>query len=280
MAAGTLFVVATPLGNLQDLSARAIAVLRQVPVVAAEDTRRTRILLQAIGADARLLSWHAHSAEHRRDALLDLLVSGQDVAMVTDAGTPAISDPGGSLVAAARARGLAVVPIPGASAVATLLSVAGLPADRYLFLGFLPRKGGERKRLLARVATEPWSVVLFEAPGRLVPLLSDLVTACGPMRQAVVGRELTKVHEEIVADSLSELAARFATTPVRGEITLVVAGCDPEVEMDREPDPAEVDRMIRELLAEGRSKKEAARLLAEQFGLPRNESYRRVMQCG
>src|SRR5688572_9781453 len=194
---GTLYVVATPLGNLGDLSARATEVLSKVPVVAAEDTRRTRGLLTHLDAHPTLLSFHAHSAEHRLESIVEILRSGRDVALVSDAGTPSVSDPGTDLVREARAAAIPVIPIPGPSAVTTLLSAAGLPADRYLFLGFIPRKGKERVRLLTRAATEEWSVVFFEAPPRLVALLEDLIPLAGPGRPVVIGRELTKVHEEI-----------------------------------------------------------------------------------
>src|SRR3954447_6499983 len=160
---GTLYIVATPLGNLGDLSSRAAEVLRTVAVVAAEDTRRTRGLLTHLGASPQLLSYHAHSDDRRLERLLDILRDGRDVALVSDAGTPAVSDPGADFVAAARAAGVPVVPVPGPSAVATALSAAGLKGERYLFLGFVPRKGGERGRLLARAAAEEWSVVFFEA---------------------------------------------------------------------------------------------------------------------
>src|SRR5262245_14821044 len=202
----TLYVVATPLGNLGDLSPRAADLLRRVPVVAAEDTRRTRGLLSHLGASPTVLSFHAHSGERRLDTVLEILRDGRDVALVSDAGTPAVSDPGADLVAAARAAGVAVVPIPGPSAVATALSAAGLPGDRYLFLGFVPRRGGERTRLLTRAAEEEWSVVLFEAPTRLGALLHDLARLAGPGRQAAVARELTKVHEEFRSGTLAELA--------------------------------------------------------------------------
>ena len=203
---GILYVVATPLGNLGDLSLRAMEVLRAVPVVAAEDTRRTRGLLSHLGASPRLLSYHAHSEEPRLEALLEILHDGRDVALVSDAGTPVVSDPGTDLVAAARASGVTVIPIPGPSAVATALSAAGLKGDRYLFLGFIPRKGGERARLLARAAAEEWSVVFFEAPPRLADLLEDLALAVGDSRRAVVALELTKLHEEFRAVTLAELA--------------------------------------------------------------------------
>jgi len=164
MIPGTLYVVATPLGNLGDLSSRAIEILRAVPVVAAEDTRRTRGLLTHLGVAPTLLSFHAHSGDHRSDKLLDILRSGRDVALVSDAGTPTVSDPGADLISLVRAAGIAIVPIPGASAVSTALSASGFIGDRYLFLGFIPRKGRDRVRLLTRAATEEWSVVFYEAP--------------------------------------------------------------------------------------------------------------------
>lgn len=274
--AGTLYVVATPLGNLGDLSARAIDVLRTVPVVAAEDTRRTRGLLTHLGATPQLLSYHAHSEERRREALLDILRDGRDVALVSDAGTPVVSDPGSDLVAAARAAGIGVVPIPGPSAVATALSAAGLRGDRYLFLGFIPRKGGERGRLLARACAEEWSVVFFEAPPRLTDLLEDLARVAGGARRAVVARELTKLHEELRAGTLDELAGYYSEHPPRGEVTLVLEGTGaPEAPPDR---TAEAVEQATRLLAEGLTRREVARRVTETLGLPRNDAYRLVME--
>jgi 16S rRNA (cytidine1402-2'-O)-methyltransferase len=273
---GTLYVVATPLGNLGDLSLRAREVLSRVPVVAAEDTRRTRGLLSHLEARPTLLSFHAHSAEHRLESILEILQSGRDVALVSDAGTPSVSDPGTDLVAEARASGIAVVPIPGPSAVATLLSAAGLAADRYLFLGFIPRKGKERSRLLGRAAAEEWSVVFFEAPPRLVALLEDLIPLAGPGRTAVVGRELTKMHEEIRSGTLGELADYFTTVPARGELTVVLQGTgEPAAEPDRTEDAVE---HATTLLAEGMSRREVVQRLTQSLGLPRNEAYKLVME--
>ena len=273
---GTLYVVATPLGNLGDLSPRARAVLSTVPVVAAEDTRRTRGLLTHLEARPTLLSFHAHSAEHRLDSILEILHSGRDVALVSDAGTPSVSDPGTDLVAEARASGIAVVPIPGPSAVATALSAAGLPADRYLFLGFIPRKGRERARLLGRAAIEEWSVVFFEAPSRLVALLEDLIPLAGPGRSAVVGRELTKIHEEIRSGTLGELADYYSAIPPRGELTVVLQGAgQPAPEPDRTEDAVE---QATALLAEGLSRREVVQRLTQSLGLPRNEAYKLVME--
>jgi 16S rRNA (cytidine1402-2'-O)-methyltransferase len=276
MPPGTLYVVATPLGNLGDLSSRAVEVLGRVPVVAAEDTRRTRGLLSHLGLSPNLLSFHAHSGEHRLDTLLEILQSGRDVALVTDAGTPTVSDPGTELVGLARAAGIPVVPIPGASAVTAALSAAGLPANRYLFLGFLPRKGRERSRLLNRAANEEWSVVFFEAPPRLVALLEDLIPLTGADRPVVVARELTKIHEEIRSGTLGELVDYFTSVPPRGELTVVLQGRgEPTAEPDRTEDAVE---QATSLLAEGLTRREVVRRLTESLGLPRNEAYKLVME--
>jgi len=270
---GTLYVVATPLGNLGDLSPRAAETLTRAAVVAAEDTRRSKTLLQHVGSRAELVSFHAHSAAKAQRRLYDLLASGRDVALVTDAGTPAVSDPGAELVAGARARGIPVVSIPGPTAVGAALAVSGLPADRYLFLGFLPRKGRDRARLLETVARSQWTVVLFEAPTRVAELLADLTSVCGPTRRAAVARELTKVFEETRDGTLPELAGYYAEAPVRGEITVVVAGTGTA---PREAPPPDPENRARLLLAEGLTRKDVAERLAEETGISRNSAYRLV----
>jgi 16S rRNA (cytidine1402-2'-O)-methyltransferase len=271
---GTLYVVATPIGNLHDLSPRAASVLRTVYVVASEDTRRTGTLLAHVGAQPRQLSFHAHSGPKRRATLLEILADGRDVALVTDAGTPAVSDPGSDLVEAARAAGSPVVAVPGPSAVATALSASGLPADRYLFLGFVPRKGAERARLLARAVEEEWTVVLFEAPGRVGALLRD-VAALAPGRQVVVARELTKLHEEFRTGTAEELGEYYSITEPKGEITVLLAGTGvPPEPPDRSE---EAKALARTLLAEGVTRREATRRLVADLGLARNEAYRLVM---
>jgi len=273
--AGTLYVVATPLGNLGDLSPRAADTLKRVSVVAAEDTRHSKPLLSHAGSKAELVSFHAHSPDRALERLLRILSEGRDVALITDAGTPAISDPGAELVAAARERGVQVVTIPGPSAVPASLSVSGIPADRYLFLGFLPRKGSDRRRLLETIATSEWTVVLFEAPNRVTELLEDLGEACGPDRQATVSREMTKVFEETRAGTFPELAAYFAEAPVRGEVTVVVSGTGKPRPEEPPPDPAE---RARAMLEEGLTRKEVAARLAEETGISRNTAYRLVME--
>jgi 16S rRNA (cytidine1402-2'-O)-methyltransferase len=274
-ALATLYVVATPLGNLGDLTPRAAAVLQAVPVVAAEDTRRTRQLLSHLEAHPRLVSYHAHSDPDRLAQLLGTLEDGHDIALVSDAGTPGVSDPGAMLVQAVRERGGRVVPIPGPSAVITALSICGFSADRFLFLGFLPRKGVERRQRLAQVAASEVTVVLFEAPSRLAALLGELAEAAGPGRRAMVGRELTKLHEETRAGSLADLAAFYREPEPRGECTVVVEGTGTVI---RETDPDLARSLASRLLASGVTRREAARQLALETGLSRNDAYRLVME--
>jgi 16S rRNA (cytidine1402-2'-O)-methyltransferase len=273
--AGILYVVATPLGNLGDLTYRSVELLKTVPVVAAEDTRRSRQLLNHLDAHPRLLSFHDHSPESRLNDILEELERGRDVALVSDAGTPVISDPGAELVSAVRRRGFRVVPIPGPTAVATGLSASGFAADRYLFLGFIPRKGKDRAQLLERASREEWSVVFYEAPNRLADLLADLAKVAGPDRGAVVARELTKLHEEIRAGGLAELADFYATHQPKGEVTVILAGSK---DTPATPPPAvDIEQRATELLAEGISRKDIVQRLVDASGLPRNEVYRRVM---
>jgi len=271
--AGTLYVVATPLGNLGDLSPRAADTLKHAAAVAAEDTRHTKPLLVHVGSRAELVSFHAHSTERALARVLRLLGGGKDVALVTDAGTPTVSDPGTALVAAARARGIPVVTIPGPTAVAAALAVSGLNADRYLFLGFLPRKGADRRRLLETVARSEWTVALFEAPNRVAELLADLAEACGGDRAAAVARELTKVFEETRSGTLVELAGYYAEAPPRGEVTVIVAGTGKAPPVEPPPD---LEERARTLLAEGLSRKDVAIRLAEETGISRNAAYRLV----
>jgi 16S rRNA (cytidine1402-2'-O)-methyltransferase len=273
---GTLYVVATPLGNLGDLSPRAAELLRTVPVVAAEDTRVSRGLLSHLDAHPRLVAFHQHSDTLRADALIKILRDGEDIALVTDAGTPGVSDPGPTLVEGVRAAGFTVVPIPGPSAVTAAISVSGFPADRYLFLGFAPRKGPERDRWLRQAATPGVTVVCFEAPSRVEELLRDLALGGATGRQGCVGREITKLHEEFRVGSLEALATWAQEYPPRGEVTLVLA---PAAEAGEEgPDPDAARRLATELLTAGRSKRDVVREVADRTGLPRNTVYDLVME--
>ena len=208
MIRATLYVVATPIGNMGDITLRAIEVLRSVPLVAAEDTRLTRRLWARHDIDTKLVSYHAQSPDSRRKELLAHLESGADLALVTDAGTPLVSDPGGDLVSEWTLRGGRVVPIPGASAVLAALVASGLPSARWTFEGFLPRRGAERKARLKRICADERTTVLFEAPGRAAATLADLAAACGDDRRAALCRELTKLHEDVWRDSLAALAER------------------------------------------------------------------------
>ena len=275
--AGILYVAASPLGNLGDVSHRLERVLREVAVVAAEDTRRTRKLLSHLDAHPRLLSYHAHSEPGREEELMRVLEDGESVALVTDAGTPAVSDPGSRLVARARATGVHVVPIPGPSAVIAALSVSGLSADRFTFLGFLPRGGAERRRMLATVRESPWTVVLFEAANRLAKLLRDLIDEGLADRHGAVARELTKVHEEVQTGTLVGLEGYYRDHPARGEVTVVVTG-GPAAVRKRPPvaDHETVAARARQLVREGASRRDAAARLAQELNLSRNDAYRVV----
>lgn len=274
---GTLYVVATPIGNLGDMTERAIATLRTVDVVAAEDTRVTRRLWSRFGITTPLVSFHARSDDRRAAELLARLRAGDDVALVSDAGTPLVSDPGGELVSAWAEEGGTVVPIPGASAVLAALMASGVPAPRWAFEGFLPRKGADRRERLTRIAADDRATVLFEAPGRTAATLRDLATACGEERQGALARELTKLHEQVRRGTLAELAVGALIDPPRGEVTIVVAGLTAGARTsagDATIDLAEGRRRVAALVAAGASRAEAARGVARETGLPRRELFR------
>lgn len=264
----TLYLVATPIGNLEDLSQRAIRVLREVSLIAAEDTRRTRRLLTACGVRTPLTSYHEHSRESKIAYLLGRL-GNEDIALVSDAGMPGISDPGYELVRAAIEQGVAVVAIPGPSAVTTALAVSGLPTSEFLYLGFLPRKKGDRLRLLRAISREERTLVVFETPHRLPASLEAIEQVLGD-RPVAVCRELTKVHEEVFRGTVTQAIAHF--TQPRGEFTLVIAG------HREEPDTGRVNEDIRnELLrrkAEGRLAKESVAELAESTGIGKKALYK------
>lgn len=265
---GTLYVVATPLGHLEDLTLRAVRVLREVSLVACEDTRRTRKLLGAHGIGTPTTSYFEHNERFKGIRILEQLRSGRDVALVSDAGTPGISDPGYRLVRDAQARGIAVVPVPGPSAVTAALSVCGLPSDRFLFVGFLPARPAARRKALEALATERPTLVFYESPVRVVESLADMLAALGD-RDAFLCREATKLHEEYVRARLSSLHERLAERDaVKGEIVLVVAGA-PETAPASE-DPVS---LYRRLAAEGRTRREAVKEAARRLGRPAREVY-------
>jgi 16S rRNA (cytidine1402-2'-O)-methyltransferase len=269
---GTLQVVATPIGNLADLSPRAQEVLQGADVIAAEDTRRTLQLLQSVGIVRPLISLYEHNEAQRVPQLLARLEAGETVALVSDAGTPLLSDPGFELVRAATRAGFAVHAIPGPSAITTALAVAGLPAQRFCFEGFLPARAGERRAALAALAHEQRTLVFFEAPHRIIATLTDMVAEFGAQREAVVARELTKAHESIYRGTLTQLVALAQADEnfARGEITLVVNGA--AAADTQSTDPAELQRIVDVLLKElppGR----AAALAAQLTGATRAAAY-------
>ena len=275
-APGRLYVVATPIGNLGDLSARAQATLQQCALVAAEDTRHSGSMLRQFGIATPLVSLHEHNEPERAGALLGRLQRGESVALVSDAGTPAISDPGFALVRMAAAAGIAVVAVPGPCAAIAALSVAGLPTDRFCFEGFLPAREAARRSCLEALAAEPRTLVFYESPHRLAGALQDCVTAFGAARPAVIARELTKLHESLYRGTLGELQARAQADAdmARGEIVLLVAGA-PGASADGEA--AELDRILRLLLAR-LPLSQAAELGAAITGARGNEAYKRALQ--
>ena len=269
--AGTLYVVSTPIGNLGDLTARAAEVLRTVDAVLCEDTRHSRRLLDHVGSTVPALAYHEHNAARATPGLVARLVEGGTLAMVSDAGTPLLSDPGARLVRAAVDAGVTVTPIPGASALLAALVASGIDATRFTFIGFLARKGRERREALAEVGALRHTAVLYEAPGRVGETLAELTAVCGGERPAAVARELTKQFEEIRRGTLGELAAYYADASVRGEVVLVVGGRSADADV---ADPARVEERVRSLHLSGTSSRDVARALVEEFGLPRNEAYR------
>jgi 16S rRNA (cytidine1402-2'-O)-methyltransferase len=279
-AGGTLYVVATPIGNLGDVTLRALEVLRAVPLIAAEDTRVTRRLLDRYEITVRTTSYHAQSGPARERELLAHLGSGADLALVTDAGTPVVSDPGEGLVAAWAGAGGTVVAIPGASSVLAAVASAGVAGPRWSFEGFLPRSGRERRERLAAISADQRGTVLFEAPGRLEATLRDLAAACGGDRAGAVCRELTKIHEQVARGTLDELAtwAADGTIPARGEAVIVVGwgqGSRRTSDGEASRGAALVDARaeVERLVAGGAARGDAARTVAAATGLPRRALY-------
>ena len=269
-AAGVLYLVGTPIGNLGDLSPRARQVLAGVQRIACEDTRRSGLLLQALGLKNRLVSFHAHNQTSRIPEFLAALEAGEALAVISDAGLPGISDPGEMLVKEARQQGRTVICIPGPSAVTTALVSSGLPCGRFCFEGFLPPKTNQRRQRLAELANDERTLVLFEAPHRLVDLLEDLLAVLGD-RPLQVARELTKKHEEQIGPTVRAALAHFQAKPPLGECTLVLGGAPPQA---KQPwDPQALRQSLEDLVAQGMSSREAAKTLAESSGHSKRELY-------
>jgi 16S rRNA (cytidine1402-2'-O)-methyltransferase len=269
-----LHLVATPIGNLGDLSGRAVSVLKGVDAIACEDTRVTGKLTHAFGIATPLVSYHEHNADRMRPKLLARLRDGERIALVSDAGTPLVSDPGYKLVREAAESGLSVYPIPGPSAALAALIVSGLPTDRFFFQGFLPAKSGARRSGLAEIAAIPSTLIIFEAARRLGPTLAEIAEVLGD-RDAAVGRELTKLHEEVQRGPLSRLSAHYEASPGKGEAVIVIAPPGAEV-VDEARAATDIENRLRELLT-NHGVKEAAAVVAAEFGIARRDAYARAL---
>ncbi len=270
--AGTLFLVATPIGNLQDITPRALDTLRSVDVIACEDTRHTLKLLNHYGIKNRLVSYHEHNEHERAAQLVADLENGRSVAVVSDAGTPGICDPGFRIAELARAAGARVIPIPGAAAFVSAIVASGLATDSFFFGGFLPAKRSERTKRLEEVKQIPATLIFYEAPHRLVRSLADCREVLGN-RRASVARELTKLHEEVVCGTLEELSERFSADRVKGEIVLVIDRASATAEVGRSLNITLADR-VAELEVDGLDAKSALKKAAKEFGLGKSEAYR------
>jgi 16S rRNA (cytidine1402-2'-O)-methyltransferase len=270
----SLYIVSTPIGNLGDITRRAVEVLNAVDIVLAEDTRRTGIMLKLLDVKARLLSAHEHNQASRAGTVIEILREGRDVAMVTDAGTPLLSDPGARIVRDVVAAGFAVVPVPGASALLAALVASGIDAGTFTFLGFPPRKGGSRTEMMEEIAASPRAVVLYESPNRVGRLLRDLAEAAGGERRVCVAREITKLHEEFWRGTLAEGVERYEDAEVLGEVVVVVEGRAEDAEREEEVDALAAHSIAQALLGQGQSASAVAKELRRRMGISRNDAYR------
>ncbi len=267
---GTLYIVSTPIGNLEDITLRALRILKEVALIACEDTRQTHKLLEHFGISTPVTSYHEHNEASRAAELVEKLRSGSDVALVSDAGTPLISDPGYRIVAAAVAAGVPVVPIPGASAILGALAAAGLPTDSFRFGGFLPPKSTQRRKLLEELREESATLVFYEAPHRVLETLDDIEQVLGP-RQIAVARELTKLHEEFLRGTAREVHAQLAARPsIKGEITILIAKAVPGEQVSDQP----IEEAVKELEKHGVPRMEAIKQVARARGLGKREVYK------
>jgi 16S rRNA (cytidine1402-2'-O)-methyltransferase len=274
---GTLYIVGTPIGNLEDITARALRILREVAVIAAEDTRQTRKLLNHFEIPTPAVSYHEHNQRTAGPQLIERLLAGDDVAVVTDAGMPAISDPGADLVRLALEAGIPVVPVPGPTAFTTAVVVSGLNTDRFVFEGFLPAKGKERRAALERLKAESRTWILYEAPHRVIETLEDLRDALGD-RPMAAARELTKVFEEVRRGTPKELLAHFTEHAPRGEFVLVVSGAPAEAVQVEEATPQALSQAVATLEAAGVDRKTAMKQVADRFGLTKRDVYQALLE--
>lgn len=268
---GTLYVCSTPIGNLEDASYRLVRILSEADLIACEDTRHTQKLLNHFGIKKKMVSYHEHNRVGRGAQLLQALEEGKNIALVSDAGTPGISDPGFDLVQEARSQGIKVEAVPGPSAVVTALSVAGLDTERFVFEGFLPSKREARRQRLNGLKQEERTIALYEAPHRLLALLTDIEEVMGADRQLAVARELTKIHEEVLRGTAAELRGHFADIQPRGEITVLIAGL---IAVPAVKEPAEIAEEVRELIEAGMQKKEALKKKALEYNVKKAELYK------
>ena len=268
---GTLYIVATPIGNLEDITFRAVRVLKEVDIVASEDTRQTRKLLDHYGIRKPQISYHEHNEKSRAEELLGELQSGKNIALVSDAGTPLIADPGYRLVDLAREAGVAVSPVPGPSAIVAALSASGLPSDSFLFRGFLPPKSTQRRKLLEQLKPSESTLIFYETPHRIVEALNDIEAVLG-LRPIVLARELTKLHEEFLRGTANELWQTLEQrSSVKGEFVLMIGKSGEPPEQENVP----IEDAVEELIRQGIPKMEALKTIAKQRGLPKREVYKK-----
>jgi 16S rRNA (cytidine1402-2'-O)-methyltransferase len=274
MTTGTLYIVATPIGNLEDITLRAVRILKEADLIAAEDTRHTKHLLDRYHIETQLTSYHDHNKEEKAPVLVSRMLEGQSVALVSDAGTPGISDPGYFLINLAIDQKVPVVPIPGATAAIAALSISGLPTDSFAFEGFLPAKHMARLKRLQGLAKEERTIIFYEAPHKIMKTIEDMLEVFGE-RRAVITRELTKIHEETIRGTLSEILKHLREGTIKGEFTIILHGASAEP-LKQDIDTAEYLKNL--IVHRGLSKKEAISIAAEELGLPKKEVYKESLK--
>ena len=271
---GTLYVVATPIGHRDDITLRALKILGQVDLIAAEDTRKTRRFLELHGINASFISYHEHNEQDRAPQILKKLQTGTSIALVSNAGTPTVSDPGYRLIKSAAKNNVTIVPVPGVSAAAAALSVAGLPTDAFTFAGFLPKKKGKRLKLLAQLAQEPRTLIFYESPKRILTLINEIIDTMGD-RYGVMAREMTKLHEEFIRDQLSEiLAALKGRSAIKGECTLLVSGWDDNRAVEWESVQNEIQNQLQ---SSTEPISTVVKKISQKYGLPKNKVYQEAL---